>query len=43
LNEDYALVTSIEYDWAKRQGEVQGIGDAEFLNSNIAIQIRIIF
>jgi hypothetical protein len=43
LNEDYALVTSIEYDWAKRQGEVQGIGDAEFLNSNIAIQIGIIF
>jgi hypothetical protein len=43
LNNRYAMVTSIEYDLASRIGEVQGIGDKEFRNSNLSFQIGIIF
>lgn len=37
------LVASVEYDWATRQGEVQGIGDQPFRNSNLAFQVGLIF
>jgi len=37
------MVASIEYDLASRIGEVQGIGDKEFRNSNLSFQIGIIF
>jgi hypothetical protein len=43
LKNRYALVTTIEYDWANRQGEVQGIGDKQFSNTNLAFQIGLIF
>jgi hypothetical protein len=39
----YGLVASIEYDIASRQGEVQGVGDKQFRNSNIAVQVGLIF
>jgi len=43
LNKRYALVASVEYDWAFRQGEVQGIGDVQFRNGNIGFQLGLIF
>jgi len=43
LKNGFGLVASIEYDWATRQGEVQGIGDQQFRNSNIAFQLGLIF
>lgn len=43
LKNGYGLVTSLEIDWATRNGEVTGIGDKRFQNSNIAFQIGIIF
>lgn len=39
LKNGYGLIASVEYDWASRQGEVQGIGDKQFQNSNLAFQI----
>lgn len=43
LKNRYGLVASLEYDWAYRQGEVQGVGDQQFRNSNIAFQVGLIF
>ena len=43
LNNRYALVASFEYDWATRQGEVQGVGDVEFRNRNMGFQIGLVF
>jgi hypothetical protein len=43
LKNRYAIVASLEYDLATRQGEVQGIGDKQFQNSNIAFQLGLIF
>ena len=43
LKNGFGLVASVEYDWASRQGEVQGIGDQQFRSSNFAIQIGLIF
>lgn len=43
LSNRYALVASFEYDWATRQGEVQGVGDVQFRNSNMAFQIGLVF
>jgi hypothetical protein len=43
LKSGFGLVTSVEYDWASRQGEVRGIGDQQFRNSNIAFQVGLIF
>jgi hypothetical protein len=39
----YSIVTSIEYDLASRQGEVEDIGDKLFRNANFAFQIGLIF
>jgi hypothetical protein len=43
LSNRYGFVASLEYDMASRQGEVQGIGDKQFRNSNIAVQVGLIF
>lgn len=43
LKNRYALVASIEYDWANRQGEVEGIGEKQFKNTNLAFQIGLVF
>ena len=43
LSNGYALVATVEYDWASRRGEVQGIGDATFQNSNVGIQLGLVF
>lgn len=43
LSNGYALVAAVEYDWASRRGEVQGIGDATFKNSNFGIQLGLVF
>jgi len=43
LSKRYALVASVEYDWASRQGEVQGVGDVRFRNGNIGFQLGLIF
>lgn len=43
LKNRYALVTSVEYDWAVRQGEVQGIGDVQFRNRHLAFQVGFLF
>jgi hypothetical protein len=43
LKNRYALVATVEYDWANRQGEVQGIGDKQFRNTNLAFQLGLIF
>lgn len=43
LTNGYAIVASMEYDWASRQGEVTGIGDVLFKNSNLGFQIGITF
>lgn len=43
LKDRTALVASLEYDWAARQGEVKGIGDKQFRNSNLAVQIGLNF
>jgi hypothetical protein len=43
LKDRYAVVASVEYDWASRQGEVQGIGDKRFRNSNLALQLGLLF
>lgn len=43
LSNRYDMIASIEYDLASRMGEVQGIGDKEFRNSNVSFQIGIIF
>ncbi len=43
LKKGYGVVASIEYDWATRQGEVQGVGDQQFQNSNLAFQIGLLF
>ncbi len=43
LKKGSACVISVEYDSASRRGEVEGIGDVQFRNSNIALQIGIIY
>lgn len=43
LKKRYALIASVEYDCASRQGEVNGIGDVQFRNSNLGLQIGLIF
>lgn len=43
LSNGYALVATVEYDWASRRGEVQGIGDATFENSNVGVQLGLVF
>jgi hypothetical protein len=43
LRNGFGLVASLEYDWANRQGEVQGLGDQQFRNSNFAFQVGFIF
>jgi hypothetical protein len=43
LKKGFGLVASVEYDWANRNGEVNDIGDMQFQNSNIAIQLGLIF
>ena len=43
LRKRYALVASVEYDWASRRGEVQGVGDVRFRNGNIGFQLGLIF
>ena len=43
LKDRYALVASIEYDWALRRGEVNGVGDVRFRNGNIAFQLGLVF
>jgi hypothetical protein len=43
LQNRYALIATVEYDWANRQGEVQGIGEKQFRNTNLAFQIGLIF
>jgi hypothetical protein len=43
LKKRYSLTASIEYDRATRQGEVQGIGDRQFRNSNLAFQLGLVF
>lgn len=43
LKNRYSILASVEYDLATRRGEVQGIGDVQFKNSNIAFQIGLIF
>jgi hypothetical protein len=43
LKNRYALVATVEYDWANRQGEVQGIGEKQFKNTNLAFQLGLIF
>jgi hypothetical protein len=43
LSNGYALVATVEYDWASRRGEVQGIGDVTFQNSNVGVQLGLVF
>lgn len=43
LKNRYALVASVEYDRASRRGEVQGVGEVQFRNSNIAFQVGLMF
>jgi len=43
LSNRYALVATVEYDWASRRGEVQGIGDVTFQNSNFGVQLGLVF
>jgi hypothetical protein len=43
LKNRYSLVAAVEYDWANRQGEVNGIGDKQFRNTHTAFQIGLIF
>ena len=43
LSNGYALVATVEYDLASRRGEVQGIGDATFQNSNFGVQLGLVF
>jgi hypothetical protein len=43
LKNGFGLVASVEYDWATRNGEVQGVGDQQFQNSNVAFQVGFIF
>jgi hypothetical protein len=43
LKNRYALVVTVEYDWANRQGEVQRIGEKQFRNTNLAFQLGLIF
>ncbi len=43
LKNGFGLIASVEYDWATRNGEVQGVGEQRFQNSNLAFQIGIIF
>lgn len=43
LSNRYGLVVSVEYDWAFRQGEVQDVGDVEFRNGNLGVQVGLIF
>ena len=43
LKNRYALIATVEYDWANRQGEVQGVGDKQFRNKNLAFQLELIF
>ncbi len=39
----YGVVASIEYDWASRLGEVQGVGDVRFRNGNLGFQLGLVF
>lgn len=39
----YGLVTSVEFDWASRTGEVQGVGDKNFRNTHLAFQVGFLF
>jgi len=43
LKNRYGLVASVEYDWASRTGEVEGIGDKNFQNTHFAFQVGLIF
>jgi hypothetical protein len=43
LKKRYALVPSVEYDWASRQGEVNDIGEVQFRNGNLGFQFGLIF
>jgi len=43
LNNRYGIVATVEYDWASRTGEVAGLGDKNFRNSNIAFQVGFVF
>ncbi len=43
LKKRYALLASVEYDWASRQGEVNNVGDVQFTNSSIGFQLGLIF
>ena len=44
LNSNTAgLTIGIEYDYASRQGEVTGVGDVQFVNSNIGVMVGIQF
>jgi len=36
-------VASVKYDWANCQGEVQGIGEMQFRNTNLAFQIGLMY
>lgn len=43
LKNGYGLLASVEYDWATRQGEVQGVGEQQFRSSHLAVQIGLVF
>ena len=42
-NRNTGLTIGIEYDYASRQGEVTGLGDVRFTNSNLGLMIGIQF
>lgn len=42
-NSDYGFTMGLEYEFASRQGEVTGLGDQQFLNSNLGGMIGLRF
>ena len=43
LGNRFGLIGSVEYDIASREGEVEGVGDRTFRNTNLAVQVGLLF